>query len=81
MLSTWSASSLGVLACVSNTPKHQAESGSIRLSLAAAGSITESLRAIRARLCHIRRPLMRGCASSASHLSMSRKIAMVLRTG
>ena len=30
MLSIGSASSLGVLACVSNTPKHQAESGSSR---------------------------------------------------
>ena len=30
MLSTWSASALGVLARVSNTPKHQAESGSSR---------------------------------------------------
>jgi len=59
---------------MSNTPKHQVDSGST-------GSIRESLRAIRARPCHIRRPLMRGCASSASHLNMSRRIAMDLRSG
>ena len=59
---------------MSNTPKHQAESGSSRQH-------KRNLRAIRARPCHIRRPLMRGCASSASHLNMSRRIAMDLRSG
>ena len=59
---------------MSNTPKHQAESGSSRQH-------KRNLRAIRARPCHIRRPLMRGCASSASHLNMSRRITMDLRSG
>ena len=67
------ASALGVLA--------SATLPSIRLSLAAVGSIRRSLRVIRARLCSIRRLLRRGCACSASHPTMSRKIAMVLRTG